>query len=134
MAHYPIIPIVMDIHNNYARAAPPHSYINVMDFPSMKELADYLKLLSKNDTLYNEYFWWKPHFKIRNRLLLDGIHYRTFCSLCAALHNPEKHANKQTPFYDNFLYWWKEKSRCRKLTPDTLVETETGLPHAHGTH
>jgi len=130
MPQYPIIPIVMDIDNNYARAAPPHSYFNLMDFPSMKELADYLQLFSKNDTLYNEYFWWKPHFKIRNQLL-DGVYYRTFCSLFAALHNPEKHANKQTLFYDNFLYWRKEKSRCRKLTPNRLVETDIGLPHAH---
>lgn len=55
MMHYPIIPIVLDVYNNYARAAPPHSYINVMDYSSMKDLADYLVLLSKNDTLYNEY-------------------------------------------------------------------------------
>ncbi len=129
MMHYPIIPIVLDVYNNYARAAPPHSYINVMDYSSMKDFADYLVLLSKNDTLYNEYFWWKPHFRIRNRLLIDGLHFRTFCSLCAALHNPSKHANKQTPFYRDFYEWWKVKSRCKKVTLDKFVESDSDLPH-----
>ena len=133
--HYPIIPGVIDIHNNHARAAPPHSYINVMDYSFIKELADYLILLSKNDTLYNEYFWWKPYFRVRNRLLIDGLHHRTFCSLCAALHNPDKHANKQTTFYKDFLDWWKVKARCKKVTPDGLVDTDIGLPYIlNGAH
>ncbi len=133
--YYYIIPVVMDVHNNHARVAPPHSYINVMDYSSTKDLANYLILLSQNDILYNEYFWWKPHFKIRNRLIMEGLHYRTFCSLCAALHNPEKHANKQTSFYSDFYYWWKIKSRCRKVTTErVLVETDTGLPFYVGTH
>lgn len=89
-------------------------------------------LLPMNDTLYNDYFWWKPHFIIRNRLLLDGIHYNTFCSLSAALHNPDKHTNKQTPFDKDVQGWWKEKSRCRKLSLCTFVEAETGLPYFHG--
>lgn len=43
---------------DYARAAPPHSYIHVDEFPSAKELADYLHKLDQNDDLYNEYFQW----------------------------------------------------------------------------
>jgi hypothetical protein len=27
-------------------------------------LAKYLDILDKNDTLYNEYFWWKPFYKL----------------------------------------------------------------------
>ncbi len=132
MIHYPIIPVVMDLHNNYARAAPPHSFINVMDYPSIKDLADYLLVLSKNETLYNEYFWWKPYFKIRNRLILDGIHYRTFCSLCAALHDPVKHANKQTKFHENLLDWWKVKSDCKAVNIyQRFSEEEIGQPYYH---
>ena len=28
-----IIPIVLDLHGNYARVAPTNSYINALDFP-----------------------------------------------------------------------------------------------------
>ena len=41
---------------DYARAAPPHSFIHVDDFESAKDLAEYLHVLDKNDALYNEYF------------------------------------------------------------------------------
>ena len=45
--------------DDYRAVAPPHSYIHVDDFESPRHLADYLKLLDQNDTLYNEYFAWK---------------------------------------------------------------------------
>ncbi|GFO50580.1 glycoprotein 3-alpha-l-fucosyltransferase a [Plakobranchus ocellatus] len=52
-----VIPIVMGAApEDYARAAPPHSFIHVDDFESPKHLAEYLNTLDKNDALYNEYF------------------------------------------------------------------------------
>lgn len=55
-----IVPVVMGAHpDDYRAVAPPHSYIHVDDFESPRHLADYLKLLDQNDTLYNEYFAWK---------------------------------------------------------------------------
>ena len=42
---------------NYERIAPPHSYINALDFKSAAELGRYLVYLDGNDTAYNEYFW-----------------------------------------------------------------------------
>lgn len=60
-----IIPIVMG-SANYSAIAPPHSYIDAVKY-SPRELAAYLKLLASNEQLYNEYFWWKPHFKIERR-------------------------------------------------------------------
>jgi len=63
MLDHRIIPLVMDAHDNYAKAAPPHSYINAIDFPSVHDFANYLIHLSKNPLLYNEYFVWKKYFK-----------------------------------------------------------------------
>jgi alpha-1,3-fucosyltransferase len=40
----------------YDTLAPPHSYINALDFPTAEDLADYLLYLDSNDTAYNEYF------------------------------------------------------------------------------
>jgi hypothetical protein len=55
------IPIVAsrDGKPDYRRFAPKHSYINVYDYPSTKELAAYLNYLSNNETAYNEYLWFR---------------------------------------------------------------------------
>ena len=37
---------------------PAHSYIDVLNFTSIRELGEYLQYLDKNDTAYNEYFRW----------------------------------------------------------------------------
>jgi hypothetical protein len=43
----PIIPIVMGL-GDYAKDGPPNSSINVNDFKSVKALADYIKLLDRD--------------------------------------------------------------------------------------
>lgn len=50
-----MVPVVFGLAN-YTSIAPPHSIINVLDFPSLKDLVNYLKYLDGNDTAYNEYF------------------------------------------------------------------------------
>lgn len=106
--HYPIIPIVLDIHGHLAKVAPPHSYINAAQFSTMRQLADYLVELDGNDTLYNEYFWWKPHFQVRD----SGQDINMgMCRLCAALHDetlPPK-------VYHNLTDWWEQQSTCGKF-------------------
>ncbi len=76
-----IVPIVLG-GADYATIAPPHSYINALDY-TPHQLADYLKELDRNDTMYAEYFWWKPHYKVRN---LFDTNREAFCGLCEALH------------------------------------------------
>lgn len=56
-----IVPIVYGA-GNYEAIAPPHSYIDALKY-TPAQLAKYLEILDKNDTLYNEYFWWKPYYK-----------------------------------------------------------------------
>lgn len=54
------VPIVIGgTKEEYKRLAPPHSYIHADDFNSMEELADYIRMVSENETLYNEYFNWR---------------------------------------------------------------------------
>ena len=43
--------------------APPHSYINAEDFSSMEQLAEYLQLVARNDSLFASYFWWRDYYK-----------------------------------------------------------------------
>ena len=60
---YNVVPIVRGLAN-YSEIAPPHSFINAMDYSSPKELVDYLLVLDANDTLYNEYFNWKKDYVV----------------------------------------------------------------------
>ena len=89
------IPIVLG-GANYSdpRIAIPGSFIDALKFSSPKALAEYLLLVDKNDTLFNEYFKWKPYWTFydigrpsRCRLVL--------CEMCNKLHtNSWKFKNK----------------------------------------
>lgn len=62
---YGMVPIVLGAYKeDYESILPPHSYINVDDFKSVTELAEYLRYLDKNDTAYAEYFAWKEYGEI----------------------------------------------------------------------
>ena len=113
-----MIPIVMDLHGNHAKLAPPHSFINAMDFPSPRHLANYLIKLDQNDTLYNEYFWWKKHYRIRNGLFFEGMHYKNYCSLCAALHDPSRNLTWKS--YNNIKSWWNDTAECQTVKFDGM--------------
>lgn len=99
-----IIPVVMG-GANYSAIAPPHSYIDALMY-SPRQLADYLKLLASNDQLYNEYFWWKPHFKIVRRYPL--LASNALCSLCEKLHH-----NTTQSVYHDLESGWSQKTQCK---------------------
>ena len=46
----------------YRRILPPNSYIDLDTFTSAKDVADYLKLVARNDTLYRQYFAWRENY------------------------------------------------------------------------
>ncbi|XP_054719006.1 glycoprotein 3-alpha-L-fucosyltransferase A-like [Uloborus diversus] len=95
-----IVPIVMGARpEDYAKVAPPHSYIHVEEFAGPKELAQYLHLLDKNDTLYNSYFQWKNTGEF--------INTRFWCRLCALLHAPVV-----PKVYTDIQTWWAGKGTC----------------------
>lgn len=86
---------------DYEKHAPEHSFIHVDDFDSPKELADYLHLLSQNETLYNQYFEWKETGRFINTYF--------FCRLCAMVHEAPK---VQRRHYDDFNDWWRGGFNC----------------------
>ena len=68
--------------NDYINSAPPHSYIHVDEYPSVKSLAQKLEYLSKNETAYKEYFWWTEYYRVTS--VWD--HFRSAqCDLCQKL-------------------------------------------------
>lgn len=115
-----IVPIVFG-GANYSEIAPPHSYINALDF-TPKELADYLKLLDANDTLYNEYFWWKSHYRVESGVEQMASH--AFCDLCQKLNE-----DTSVKYYEELVSEWDPKNQCKKSgygesksLIDTLIE------------
>ena len=77
-----IIPVVYG-GANYSQLAPPHSYINALQY-TPRQLARLMHRLASNHALYNEYFWWKPHYKVESgplQMIRNG-----FCDLCRKLH------------------------------------------------
>ncbi|KAG2469957.1 FUT7 fucosyltransferase, partial [Polypterus senegalus] len=91
------VPVVLGPpRSNYEEFVPPGSFIHVEDFSSTKELAEYLKKVAKNETLYKQYFEWKKHFKVQ---LISDWRMR-FCQICKNYHTlPLKKV------YHNFDEW-----------------------------
>lgn len=92
------IPVIAASKSNL-ELLPPHSYLNVFDFPSLKELAEKMTEIGNNATLYNSYFQWKKHYKTGGR---NG-----FCVLCEYLHQ-----NRTAQSYD--LDAWMKHDSCSK--------------------
>ena len=80
-----IVPVVYG-GADYGQIAPPHSYIDARKFEP-KQLAEYLKMLDANDTLYNEYFWWKDYYTVEAGIGQMARH--GFCNLCKKLHEDQ---------------------------------------------
>lgn len=60
-----VIPVVFGAPlEDYKAVAPPHSFIHVDEFATLKALADYLKELAVDKKRYNEYFTWRRNWKI----------------------------------------------------------------------
>lgn len=82
---YDVIPVVLN-GADMEKVAPPHSYINVQDFNSTKDLADYLLNVHKNDTLFASYFCWRDYYTVQDDV--DDVEQRqdSWCNLCSKLH------------------------------------------------
>ena len=83
---YDLVPVVLGLAN-YSALLPPKSYIDIRDFASPKQLAEYLHVLNGNDTLYNEYFRWKRKWRSGNKRA------PFLCQLCQMLNENEGKMN-----------------------------------------
>jgi hypothetical protein len=100
---YDAVPIVLG-GADYSQFAPINSYINAMDFESPKELADYLILLDKSNTLYAQYFNWKMDYYV------SALDMFGWCDLCR-MANDEKKPKK---IYRDIKNWWMmENGECK---------------------
>lgn len=86
--------------SDYEYSAPYRSYIHVDEFPSPKDLADYLHTLDKNDELYNSYFKWKGTGEFINTFF--------WCRVCAMLHDEQSTKS----WYEDINKWWRAPDIC----------------------
>lgn len=98
-----VVPVVMGARpEDYARLAPPMSYIHVDDFESPKHLAEYLHKVDADDHLFNSYFRWRGTGEF--------IDTKFWCRLCALIH--EAHRTKRHVTFNNVNDWWRGDGVC----------------------
>ena len=108
------VPVIMaDSTDEPGGAMIPGSFIDVHQFKSIKELADYLKFLDGNDAEYNKYFAWKDKF----RTVAD---YSIYCEICFQLNNQAGEQKvKELAFTDKF-----SRSKTCNQWPDRRRDLE----------
>ncbi|XP_059799778.1 alpha-(1,3)-fucosyltransferase 7 isoform X1 [Hypanus sabinus] len=82
---------------NYEKFIPSDSFIHVNDFPSVEELASFLKNLWQNRTGYEKYFNWRRHYTVK---MLTNWTER-FCTICSKFNSLP-----QSKIYDNLHGWF----------------------------
>ena len=97
-----IVPVVMG-QANYSAISPPHSVINVMNYPDPKNLAKYLLKLMENETEYLSYLWWKEFYKVDNNPT-----FAPMCKLCQMLNAEEKLPKMRGRLKE----WWSKEGHC----------------------
>lgn len=93
------VPVVYSRLKKENLFVPPNSAINVDDFRSARELADYLLYLDQNESEYLKYFEWKKHYRI------DHPSKVVPCDICKKLHTEQDVVST----YDDLVGWWWKK-------------------------
>ncbi|XP_055958907.1 alpha-(1,3)-fucosyltransferase C-like [Patella vulgata] len=98
---------------NYSLLAPEKSYILTSDFKSVKELAEYLIYLDKNDTAYMEYIEKKWKYEVFSTLVHGSAYVKRWCNFCEQAHSWLKENNNHS--YEHIKEWY-ETDKCHKPT------------------
>ncbi|XP_035668572.1 4-galactosyl-N-acetylglucosaminide 3-alpha-L-fucosyltransferase FUT6-like [Branchiostoma floridae] len=119
-----VVPIVIGPpKSDYEKFTPPNSFIHVDDFESPESLARYIKMLDKNDDLYNRFFIWRtnPPKAIPK---IPG----QWCVLCEKLFNTSPTENK---VYTDLERWWKGENYefCQPLVLKENIFDGLNLVH-----
>ena len=94
------IPIVLgSTEENYKDLLPPNSFIHLEHFHQLDELADELKRISNDISVFKSYHQWREDY----RLIVWSSNYfidDRFCDLCVKLYE-----DKKEKVYRNFSNW-----------------------------
>ena len=103
----------------------PNSYININDFPNMKSVAEYMKKVADDESLYNSFFDWTREFKITCHCGCDWC----INVLCEALYNQMIPTQVIT---DPFM-WTAAEDTCQVFSVGSMIGSRggTGGPDPH---
>ena len=113
-----LVPVVMGARYNKENIIPG-SFIDALQYPSIEELADYLKYLNSNDEEYNKYFEWKKKYK--------RIAPEKMCLLCEKLYTEDHSEPYEDPWsleLDCKPFQWKV-DLVNKLINKSQLKTRT---------
>lgn len=85
--------------HDYAKIAPPKSYLHVDDYQNPEDLARKLEELAGNPAEYESYFWWRNYYELN-----PDVRKSAQCHLCEILNNIKKHKTKNN--YSHFKKYW----------------------------
>ena len=98
-----MLPVVINAANfSDSTVAPPGCCIKASDFKGARELAEYIKMVASNSTLYSNYFKWHSRYTIQ--LEPRG---KIFCRTCHRLYT-----DSDTKVYHNLHSWFGTKENC----------------------
>lgn len=100
-----IVPVIFN-GAEMKRFLPPKSYVNVENFATLKDLAEYLKYLTQNPDEYSKFFWWKKHYNVKP----DGS--LQLCQICEKV-NQFDSGRRRRQIYDDIFEWFYG-NECRK--------------------
>jgi hypothetical protein len=92
---------------DYRAMFPPNSYINVLDFPSIQGLAEYLQDLSSKPDEWRKYFEWrKDYWVMQTSPFLNG-----YCQICERMiaqveHKTPRQSALSLHHYGNMYDYW----------------------------
>ena len=99
-----MLPVVINGGDfNNPTVAPPGCCIKASDFKSPKELAEHIKKVASNSTLYNSHFKWHSKYTVQG----DSRSNR-FCRVCQKLHT-----DLERKIYDDLHGWYSVKENCK---------------------
>ncbi|XP_041483285.1 uncharacterized protein LOC121430077 [Lytechinus variegatus] len=120
-----VVPVVYGASKeDYERVLPPDSFIHVEDFDSIKELASYLRRLSKDEGLYNTYFEWKKFGWVQLTIEEYLLEPEQVCeNIVSRLLSDERDMREGTyhrPKFPDWKEWWTNSCKSSVKWPIKL--------------
>ncbi|XP_022110763.1 alpha-(1,3)-fucosyltransferase 6-like [Acanthaster planci] len=113
-----VVPIVYGAsRKDYEEFLPPNSFIYVGDYNTVKELADYLKLLDSRPDLYAKYFEWKYKGRVSTtKVFYSPFDPSRFCHLIPIIEKVRRGELPREPVLSSHFF-----QTCREK-PNSVVD------------
>ena len=103
-----LIPVILSGGNlSNPAVVPQGSFIDASKFTSAQKLANYLKQVGSNFSLYNKFFEWRAHWTIRQT---NSTEFEATCRICKKLHETSSNSVK---IYEDLRKWFDKSVDCK---------------------